>query len=125
MEYKVKGDTKFLHKFDWVRENSIQTLHPPEWVLCAVGLFVLQYIFMFMENLVVFIQQPISALNFCVFPPPLSSTYFINLMTSNQAILAILTTQFFFMKSFNKFSSSGKQDTPASVCSKIASASPS
>ena len=44
-----------------------------------------------------------------VFSCPLS----LRLTLSSQAILAILTTQFFFMKSFDKFSSSGKQDTPA------------
>ena len=44
-----------------------------------------------------------------VFPCPLS----LRLASSSQAIFAILTTQFFFMKSFDKFSSSSKQDTSA------------
>ena len=47
MEYRVRDDTRILHKFNRVRENSIQTSHPPS------GLSVLHFTFMFMENLIV------------------------------------------------------------------------
>ena len=72
MEYWVRDDTRILHKFNWVRENSIRTSHPPEEVSWAAGLNVLH--FMFMKNLPLILIN-IGALKCCFFPPPLSSAY--------------------------------------------------